>query len=38
MDLFVRIVPFVAGGLAIITLIILIRDNARDSAKKSTKK
>ena len=38
MDLFVRILPFVAGGLAIITLIILVRDNARDSAKKSAKK
>jgi len=38
MDLFVRILPFVSGGLAIITLIILIRDNARDSAKKSAKK
>lgn len=38
MDLFVRVVPFLAGGLAIVTLIILIRDNARDSAKKSAKK
>lgn len=38
MDLFVRILPFVAGGLAIITLIIIIRDNSRDSAKKSAKK
>ena len=38
MDLFVRILPFVTGGLAIITLIILVRDNARDSAKKSAKK
>lgn len=38
MDIFVYSLPFVAGGLAIITLVILIRDNARDSAKKSTKK
>lgn len=38
MDLFIRILPFVAGGLAIFTLMILIIDNKKDSAKKSAKK
>ncbi len=38
MDLFVRILPFVSGGLALLTLFILIRDNKKDSAKKSAKK
>lgn len=38
MDIFVYSLPFVAGGLAIFTLIILIRDNARYSEKKPAKK
>ncbi len=38
MDIFVYLLPIVAGGLAIFTLIVLIIDNKKDSAKKSAKK
>lgn len=37
MDLFVRILPFAAGGLAIVTLLILIFDKKKVPSKKSLK-